>query len=309
MKTALIILNYNSFNDLISLVNQLTLSVHKEKYTVIVIDNNSSKDSEKLDEYFYSKNAFFTSGIFDAKQNEEFIKNSLYYIKLNENKGYSYGNNVGLKLAYKLDFKLAFIINPDVSISDFKIFDDATSVFSSNKRIGVLGYRVILPNGKNQGPFKYRLSWDLVLRNMFFPFYDIIKIFILKLEKNKKGYITIPAVVGCFVGFDLEKMHLVDYYDENVFLYFEEYIISERMRQKGYLTVYCDNFFVKHNHDYESDLKSTTTNPHGEFGRNHYEKTYLKLSPLSIKILKLSQIYYETLRRIITTIRIKINKG
>ena len=233
----------------------------------------------------------------------------MFYIKLNENKGYSYGNNVGLKLAYKLDFKLAFVINPDVSIVDFKIFDDATSVFSSNKRIGVLGYRVILPNGKNQGPFKYRLSWDLVLRNLFYPFYDVIKIFLLKLEKNKKGYVTVPAVVGCFVGFDLEKMYLVDYYDENVFLYFEEYIISERMRQKGYLTIYCDNFFVKHNHDYESDLISKTANLHAEFGRNHYEKTYLKLSPLSIKILKLSQIYYETLHRIINTIRLKINIG
>lgn len=309
MKTALIILNYNSFNDLVSLVNQLTLSVHKEKYTVIVIDNNSSNDIEKLDEYFYSKKAYFSSEIFNVKQNEKFTKNSLFYIKLNENKGYSYGNNIGLKLAHKLGFKLAFVINPDVSIVDFKIFDDATSVFSSNKRIGVLGYRVILPNGKNQGPFKYRLSWDLLLRNLFYPFYDVIKIFLLKLEKNKKGYFTVPAVVGCFVGFDLEKMHLVDYYDENVFLYFEEYIISERMRQKGYLTVYRDNFSVKHHHDYESDLISKTANLHAEFGRNHYDKTYLKLSPLSIKILKLSQIYYKTLQRIINTIRLKINKG
>ena len=291
-KIALIILNYNTANDTIKLSRALLENLDG-KYKVFLIDNCSS-DYDLLSEYVVKSNGQISKE--NQLSNLKFDNSRLLLIKSESNGGYSYGNNLGLKLAYKLGFKLAFIINPDVYIPNYNIFDDSISIFSSNKKIGVLGYKVVLPDGKNQGPFKYDLGWDLFFRNVLFPFYSIMKELLWRIEKWKKGYVTIPAVVGCFVAFDLEKMSSVDFYDEKVFLYFEEYVISNRMRQKNYITVYRDYYYVDHNHNYFTDTNTSINKLRGDISRNYYLKSYLSLSQFSIKILKGTEIYYNAIR-------------
>jgi GT2 family glycosyltransferase len=286
MKTLLVILNYNSYYDLVKLVNNLLLNCDKFKYTIIVIDNCSIKDREELDDYFHSKKAFFINEIYYQNLNDN---ESLIYLKMNENIGYSRGNNLGLKIGYDLGFDVAFIINPDVEIPNLEVFEDAAYIFNNNKKIGVLGYQVVLPNGENQGPFRYELGWDLVFRNLFFPFYSFWKNFLWYIEKKRKGYITVPCVVGCFVGLNLKYLHSVNFYDENVFLYYEEQIISAKMRMKGYLTVYRNNYFVRHNHLYVQDL---CHNSKFVESKNYYIEKYLVPSSILIRILNFSQKYY-----------------
>jgi hypothetical protein len=305
MKSALIILNYNAYHDLVGLVNQLLISIEIEKYLIIVLDNKSSKDKDELDVYFHSKNALVINGLANVKPESIDNNEKLIYIKLKENYGYSYGNNVGLKLAYKLGSNFGFIINPDVSIPDSLIFDDAISIFTTNKKIGVLGYRVILPNGNNQGPFKYKLDWVYILRNFFFPIIDIIKTIYWYFQKQIYGIIYVPAVVGCFVGFDLRLMDKVGYYDENVFLYYEEYIISERMRKDGFKTAYSENYFVNHNHVYENENKTVEEIKKDEKSKNYYLKEYLKLSSFSINIMQLSIRYYRALKLLFNIFKLK----
>lgn len=289
MKTALIILNYNAYKDLVSLTNSLIETIDEKKFSIIVIDNNSLYEQEYLDRYFISLNALF---IEETSSLKAIRQEKLIYIKLKENKGYSHGNNIGLKIASDLSFKFAFIINPDIEIPNFEIFDDAINIFVSNEQIGIIGFRVILPNGKNQGPFRYKLGWDLVLRNLFFPFYSIIKNVLWFIEKRIKGYINIPCVVGCFLGINLKHLKTVDFYDENVFLYYEEQIISERMLQFGFKTVYRDNYYVNHNHIYKDDLGS---NPFFVVSKDYYVNTYIKPSAALTKMIKISQKYFEVI--------------
>ena len=304
MKTALIILNYNAYVDILNLLNQLLFLIDKKKYVIIVLDNNSPLDRDKLDYYLHSKKAFFITQNPDLHQTSILKEESLIYIKLSENNGYSYGNNIGLKLSQKLGFDYAFIINPDISIPDIRIFDDSISIFEQNKKIGVLGYRVILPNGQNQGPFKYDLSWDISFRYFLFPLYDALKTLFWKIEKQVKGFITVPAIVGCFVGLDLNKLKEVNYYDENVFLYYEEYIISAKMRQCGYITAYRDKYYVCHNHNYGNDKKSIKEICNDEKSKSYYVRTYLNPSPLLTIFMKFSLLYYKVfIKQLIVVIK------
>lgn len=98
MKTAIVILNYNSGEATANLVKVLTrnLSVDEE---VIVVDNSSSDNSIQL---------LIAQGRYS----------SFKLIRSETNGGYAAGNNIGLKQAIADGCEFAVIMNSDISISD-----------------------------------------------------------------------------------------------------------------------------------------------------------------------------------------------
>ncbi|HEY5563198.1 MAG TPA: glycosyltransferase, partial [Clostridiaceae bacterium] len=76
-KVYIVILNYNSHEDTIECVKQCR-NITYNNYRIIVVDNNSTDDSYKI------------------------IENNLkdvILLKSDINKGYGYGNNIGIKAA------------------------------------------------------------------------------------------------------------------------------------------------------------------------------------------------------------------
>ena len=95
MHCCIIILNYNSFMD----TKRLSLSLIDLNIQIIIVDNDSTDGS------YYKLNTFF-------RKYEHVI-----IIKSNENKGYSNGNNIGMKFAIKnFHPKYLMLANPDVDI-------------------------------------------------------------------------------------------------------------------------------------------------------------------------------------------------
>ena len=95
MKTAIIILNYNSKKDTIKYVSEI--KDYKVLDTIIVVDNNSSNQNE----------------FEDLKKLEN---DKVYVIKSDKNGGYSYGNNFGLRFLESLNQNYDYVVisNPDV---------------------------------------------------------------------------------------------------------------------------------------------------------------------------------------------------
>ncbi len=58
--------------------------------------------------------------------------------------------------------------------------------------------------------------------------------------------VTIEAVPGAAMLFDLQKMNQVGFFDENIFLYSEETDLCYRTRQKGYVIKFCPNVYIEH---------------------------------------------------------------
>ena len=94
---AIILLNYNGFEDTIECVNSLLDSSYKN-YAVIIVDNDSPDQS----------------GI---KLKNAYEKNTKIKVLLNkENNGFSAGNNVGITYALENDYDYILLLNNDTTV-------------------------------------------------------------------------------------------------------------------------------------------------------------------------------------------------
>ena len=117
MRTAVIILNYNSKKDTIKYVNEI--KEYQCLNTIIVVDNNSSNFGE----------------FEELKQLEA---DNIFVIKSDRNGGYSYGNNFGLKFLENLkdNYDYVVISNPDVEVKE-EAFSACFKELSENEDIAV----------------------------------------------------------------------------------------------------------------------------------------------------------------------------
>ena len=98
-KVTAVILNYNSSDDCRKCVSYLQRQTY-QNLTTIIVDNASPDPNEKI-----------------ALKNIEREKR-VQLIFNNENRGFSAGNNVGLREAVKCDADWMIVINPDVELRD-----------------------------------------------------------------------------------------------------------------------------------------------------------------------------------------------
>lgn len=137
MKTAVIILNYNSKKDTIRYVNEI--KDYQILDTIIVVDNCSNNQDE-----------------FEALM--QLKSEKVHVIKSDKNGGYSYGNNIGLKYLDNLEEKYDFVVisNPDVEIKE-DAFKACFKELEINEKIAVCS--PIMLNGN--GVHIRRSSWRI----------------------------------------------------------------------------------------------------------------------------------------------------
>ncbi len=224
-KVAAVILNYNTPQDTVNCAN-LLMRQKSVDLKIIVVDNASSDNS------------------IDIIKNE--LGEKVILVVNKSNRGYSAGNNLGLKRAIEEDCQYALVVNPDVEISDEYAMEKAVTIMKADKDIAMLGPDVIDMDGNHQNPQR-ELKF---IEDVFWP----ISLLLSKMKKgnryvknyNKNGYCE--KVVGCCFVADLEKMREIDFFDEGVFLYSEEPIISARIHSADYKIYYCKDIKIKHNH-------------------------------------------------------------
>jgi hypothetical protein len=286
MKTVLIILNYNHAKDTICLVSTLLKNLDKA-YQIFIIDNNSA-DIREL-EYFSSQNKAIVINGIPTEIRNEFFNSRIILIKLTENGGYAKGNNVGLRLADKMGYEYAFIINPDVQIIDFSVFDKLINILQKKNNVAIAAPKVLSPidNKKYTKPF-IDIDSSYILYAIFYPISPIFIKIKKKYEVFFLGYNYVFSVIGCFFALNIKLWNDVGYFDENTFLYIEEQIISKKLKLKGYKIVFVPTLNIIHNHIYE---KSLSTNQFFIKSKEYYDNNYDKLSPFKKKLLNYS-IWY-----------------
>ena len=67
-----------------------------------------------------------------------------------------------------------------------------------------------------------------------------------KADFSRTQPVSIEAVSGAAMLFDLHKMNQVGFFDENIFLYSEETDLCYRTRQKGYEIKLCPGVYIEH---------------------------------------------------------------
>lgn len=228
-KIAIIILNYNSWEDTIAEIDLCYGLLNVQYEDIIVVDNASPNNSAQM-------------------LHEASISRGFHFIESSCNKGYAAGNNIGLQYAYEHSYRYGWILNNDIVIEDKEIVQKLFDVFQKDASIAVVNPDIYAPNGhmynrdsKRPTFFDYTIGINKY-RKIGRQIHDL----------GNYGYIYRPQ--GCCMMVDLEKMHEIDFMDENTFLYVEEPILAERLLIKGYRCACCLNAKIIHNHS--STVKS-----------------------------------------------------
>lgn len=202
---------------------------------IILIDNNS-------------KNNILIKLITHYKYN-----NKVFYLKLNDNKGFGFGHNAGFQYLKENNILGEFhiILNPDVLISS-NCLDILKNYLDNNKNISMVVPKILnkdltlQPLNKNHPNI-----FDMLIRR-FLP--EIItNLSMLKKRYNKYirmdiGYdkiCEVPFASGCFYFIRSDVFERINGFDDKFFLYMEDADLCRRIWKIGKI-IYNPNAKIIH---------------------------------------------------------------
>lgn len=246
--TAVIILNYNNFEDTINCIESV------EKYNtgrikLIIVDNASKRKGavESLEHYltdrYDNRLSIYTEPMTDFSQESSLTYCS--YIKSKNNDGYACGNNKALKLAEQdSEIKYIIIVNNDVLFVE-NIIPKLQKEYEANDKTGILspllykkGFSDIDYNCARKSEsaavtigrfiFYYINFWGIKNR------WDKRQQYLRKCPELKSTYkfeIELPSGSCLFINKELFRS--IGYFDSNTFLYYEENILYQKLKRLG----------------------------------------------------------------------------
>ena len=221
-----IIINYNDYKTTERLL--LNIKDYKSIHHIIVVDNHSTDQS-----YTYLKK-------YESKH--------ITVYKTKENKGFSYGMNEGAKIALKLYKKCDLVFsNSDIILSSNENLEELQKVLS-NKEIGVLGPVICQDHELSRG-WKIPLPKKTIWTNLPIVGRKFSKKYTVYSEEHYKTDISfVDAVSGCFFLIKSEVLEQVGFFDENVFLYYEENILATKLKSTNYKIAVYNKVVIIHDH-------------------------------------------------------------
>ena len=221
-------LNYNDSDTTISFVKQIL--GYESISNILIVDNHSTDHSiERLHEAF-----------------EDSAK--VIVIQAEYNGGYGSGNNIGIRYLSNHHSDYILLCNPDVCVSE-------KTVLYMEKFMEQHDYSIAAPfmcdkNGRRQynSAFKiptclqYILSFEMLYSKLFHP------CFYKDLCLTKEHVIDVDGVSGSLFIMRTKDMVADGMFDENIFLYAEEMVLSIKMKKANRrIALLADHSFI-HNH-------------------------------------------------------------
>lgn len=271
-KIGMIILNYNDYETTYDMINQI--KNYKILDYIIIVDNNSTDSKyEKL---------------------KKLEKNNIKVIKTNENKGYAYGNNYGIKYLnnnYKVDYII--ISNPDIIVSE-DVIKKLKKEMDTNKKISIIAPTIKQLNEELKGWKLPRYS-DELLSNINYIHRIAKKRTLYPLEYYNDKLTKVEVVSGCFFMARKTDFEKINYFDEGTFLYYEENIIGKKLKDINKNTYVDNEVSVIHNLSISVNKSFNSIKKYKilKESQKYYEKKYNNLNIFKMFILRL--FYYMSL--------------
>lgn len=207
----IVILNYNGYIDTIECINSIKRIIY-DNYRVVIVDNNSNDDSEKILKEKFPDYIILQTG---------------------KNLGYAAGNNIGIKYAVTNNANYICIMNNDVIVNKF-FLNKLINYMDDNRNTAMVG--PMLLEYKNKDIIQ---STGSII--------NLNKGYALPLNNNKRknqikeGIIKCDYVSGACILVRKEIIDVIGLIPENYFLFYEETEWCLKVKQYGYdVTCVCD---------------------------------------------------------------------
>jgi len=253
MKYGFVVLNYNNYTDTIECVESI-LGIPRDDYSIVIVDNNSQNESyQALTERFG-------------------LTVNVKVIKIDKNIGYSGGNNVGIRYLLEKRIKNIVIATNDTVIISRNILDKFDEL--AFDRVGIVGPNIVTPEGEIQNP--PRVKPDLLylfLLHFYQPWTNMrewlysrvifirrwrkeavqsVRVSITHNEFGDSKAISVYMLHGAFLMLTEDFLAKVGLFDESIFMYWEEDLLSWHCEKAGLSRIFLPGVSVIH-----KDRKST----------------------------------------------------
>jgi len=219
-----IIVHYKTYTYTKNAIESIVKHMERSIYEIVLVDNASNDGStEKL------KNDF-----------AELIEvGKLNIIKSPVNNGFSYGNNLGFKVA-KGDYFI--LINSDAELTG-KTVQNAVEYLEDNASVGAVTARVINENGELDEACKRGFPDP---KRALFYYLRLGKLFpkVSKFNQYKLNHLDeytmheVDAISGAFMVIPKHVLGETGEFDETFFMYGEDLDLCYRIHEKGYSICY-----------------------------------------------------------------------
>lgn len=225
MKVAVIILNYNSSLDCRKCVSFLKKQRGVE-LEIVVVDNCSRAD--------------------DVEQLRQLCKEQdCILIENHENRGYNAGNNIGLRYAAEKGYKYALIANPDMEFPQVDYVKKLAEIMEKNPEVVVCGSDIVGNDGEHQNPMRRDGGW----RTAYVWLSAVLtQQHVYGLPNNYQESRYCDKVSGCCLMLRMDFIYQLGFFDERVFLYCEEAILSRQVERAGKRMFYTAEAQAVHRH-------------------------------------------------------------
>lgn len=299
----IILLNYNSWQDTNSCVDSL-LKMDTNNFRIVICDNASTNDSlnkihDKLIELSINNGIEYTYCENDTRMKclrylygSDSIKTKITLINNNENKGFSSGNNIGIRFSLSdCECQYIWLLNNDTEVHPhaltalLKIFSENTELmmsssvcceFNQHEKIQCIGGHI------NPWTFKTKAIGQGTL------YRDIDQV-----DLSSLSILAGPSVMIRSKFF--RESHF--YLDERYAFYFEEADLAKRILNYGYKMSPCLNSVVYHRGGHSTSIKGQ------KFTMYHFIRSKvlftLKFYPIRIPIViiyTLAQVLFTCLK-------------
>lgn len=258
-----VIINYNDSDTTMRLIDNI--KDYKVLKEIVIVDNNSTDDS--------------------VKKLKKVTNNKITLLVNDENKGYSSGMNFGAKYLlekYK-DINIIFS-NADIIIKSEQ--DLITLNSRINDDVVLVGPTVNEHGNINRGwrlstPFKESLYnipyFHKKLKKRFLYYGD---------EYYKEDISYVDVVSGCFFLINGDFLKKINYFDDNVFLYYEENILASKIKKENKKVIIDNTIEIIHDHSVTIDKSIKRVNKYKVLKKSqrYYVINYLKANTF-MKIL------------------------
>lgn len=265
MNIGLVIVNYNDSDNTVKLVKSVLK--YKSIKCIVVVDNNS-----------------YTSEINKLKK----IDDKKVTVILNDgNYGYAYALNIGAKyINQTVENAIICLSNTDISIENENVLISMAKLITND-------VKCVMPKVKENGVFKY--GWQLTS-----PLQDLIANIPLINRAFRRDIINYPddyfkdnncvdVVYGCFFMVEGQTLKDIDYFDDKTFLYYEEYILAQKLKAKGKMSVVDTSVYVEHKHNAVIGSNVNLRDKYKIYKKSqlYYEKAYNKANVIEMILFKL----------------------